>query len=467
MHSRSAHQEITENVTEGLHKYVYKQLTQKVSPDNAASIVEYIQCQKTEINLSDSYRRTVITCLITLSVYLENKSFKQITRLNIINYLNSLRKTEEADPTHKWVGTYNLKRQIIQKFFKWLYYPGKEAPKRPVPEVMRDIPTLKRKEQSIYKPDDLWSIDDDRLFLDYCSDKRIQCYHTIARDTSARPSEILKLHVREINFKIANGKTYAQISVNGKTGSRIIPLFDSIPYIKDWLNDHPQPGNPNAFLIPSKNRATFGRKMSELSLNRIYYKYKTKIFPRLLSDENVPLEDKNKIQELLKKPWNPYIRRHTGLTEKSKLIHEHPLRQYAGWSPRSQMHLKYLHYFGNEASESLLQAYGVATKDQEQANILRYKQCPNCNEPNKSDSKFCIKCKMVLTYDAYNENLEIQKQREDSFNDMEKQVNVMQTQLQNLISALENMNGNSKNNFAKELFHCGVLEVDNERCSSS
>ena len=267
-----------------------------------------MECQKIEINLSDNYRHTVITCLITLSRYFKNKNFKQLTRLNIINYLNSLRKSEEADPTHKWIGTYNLRKKIFLKFFKWLYHPAKEAPKRPVPEVMRDIPSLKRKEQSIYKPDDLWSVEDDRLFLDYCPDKRIQCYHTVARDTSARPSEILKLRVNEINFKVAGDKTYAEVSVSGKTGRRIIPLFNSIPYIKDWLNDHPQPGNPNAFLIPSKNRATFGRKMSELSLNGIYHKYQTKIFPRLLSDENVPLEDKNKIQELLKKPWNPYIR---------------------------------------------------------------------------------------------------------------------------------------------------------------
>jgi hypothetical protein len=31
--------------------------------------------------------------------------------------------------------------------------------------------------------------------------------------------------------------------------------------------------------------------------------------------------------------------------------------------------------------------------------------------PNKPDSKFCAKCRMVLTYDAYNETLEGQKQK--------------------------------------------------------
>jgi hypothetical protein len=80
------------------------------------------------------------------------------------------------------------------------------------------------------------------------------------------------------------------------------------------------------------------------------------------------------------------------------------------------MHLKYLHYFGNESSESLLEAYGLVDKgvfiDQ-----LRPKQCPNCNEGNKPDSRFCGKCRMVLSYDAYEETL---KEQEKQKMDMDK-----------------------------------------------
>jgi integrase/recombinase XerD len=75
------------------------------------------------------------------------------------------------------------------------------------------------------------------------------------------------------------------------------------------------------------------------------------------------------------------------------------------------MHLKYLHYFGNESNESLLEAYGIVASGQE-LDQLKPKQCPNCNEPNKPDSKFCAKCKVVLTYDAYSETLESQKEKE-------------------------------------------------------
>ena len=97
----------------------------------------------------------------------------------------------------------------------------------------------------------------------------------------------------------------------------------------------------------------------------------------------------------------------SALTQKSLLLKEHALRMtHAGWSPRSQMHLRYLHYFGNESSNNILEAYGIITKDKVQLDILKSIQCPNCNEPNKPDSKFCAKCRMVLTYDAYSETAE-------------------------------------------------------------
>jgi integrase/recombinase XerD len=169
--------------------------------------------------------------------------------------------------------------------------------------------------------------------------------------------------------------------VSGKTGTRHIPLFSALPYIKDWLDSHPQRGNSNAYLIPSMDRKhrKFGNKMRSTSLNLIYRKYKLEFFPALLEDSKVPPEDKQKIRDLLQKPWNPYIRRHSALTQKSTILKEHVLRQHAGWSGRSQMHLKYLHYFGNESSESLLEAYGIVPKDQQSLDVLRPKQCPNCN----------------------------------------------------------------------------------------
>jgi predicted nucleic acid-binding Zn ribbon protein len=149
---------------------------------------------------------------------------------------------------------------------------------------------------------------------------------------------------------------------------------------------------------------------------------------------------------LLNKPWNPYIRRHSALTEKSKILKEHVLRQHAGWSGSSQMHLKYLHYFGNESNESLLEAYGLVDHGI-QIDQLRPKQCPNCNEPNKVDDKFCAKCRMVLTYDR--------------LTTIESQFNIMQSQILSLISSLGTMKDqNQVNQIAKTLYDSNILEKE-------
>ena len=130
------------------------------------------------------------------------------------------------------------------RFFKWLYSPDMEYKQRPKPSVVENIHQLKRKEKSIYKPTDLWTPQDDSLFLKYCPNPRDRCYHAMSRDSAARPHELLKLRIKDVVFKLTPDKRqYEEILVNGKTGTRHIPLIDSIPYIKDWISQHPQSGN--------------------------------------------------------------------------------------------------------------------------------------------------------------------------------------------------------------------------------
>jgi integrase/recombinase XerD len=430
-----------ELATRGLEPHFLKHLKTKISPDNALTISKYIL----SMMIATNYRRAIISSLKLLSECLSNKPFSDMTRDDIISFLDSLRKDESEDVMHKWIGSYNLRLMCFTKFFKWLYYPDIEPSRRPKPRVVENISFLKRKEQSIYKPSDLWTTEDDLLFLKYCPSKRMKCFHAMSRDTSCRPHELLKLRIRDVVFKSIGDRQYAEVLVNGKTGSRHIPLINSLPYIKDYLDhEHPHPSNQDAILLCGI-RKSLGRAINVISLNRIYDRYKTALFPKLLQDYNVAEEDKQKIKELLKKPWNPYIRRHSALTEKSSFLKEHILRQHAGWSPRSQMHLKYLHYFGNESSDSILEAYGIITKDKVQSDALRSKHCPNCNEPNKPDSKFCAKCRMVLTYDAYSETLEkqeekefeVQKLKEKQVQDMESMREEMENKFQQILARID------------------------------
>jgi integrase len=312
-----------------------------------------------------------------------------------------------------------------------------------------DIPKLKRKEVSSYKPSDLWTQEDDLLFLKWVTNKRDRCYHTMARDLSARPHEILNLKIKDVVFKNANDYQYAEVLVNGKTGSRHIPLIQSIPYIKDWLANHPRRNNPNSPLFVGLGRRSnnMSKQLSNSGLYQVYKYYKEEFFPKLLEDLTISNnnEDKEKIKALLTKPFNPYIRRHSALTEKSMKLKSSILNQHAGWTMSSNMAQKYIHYFGNESSESLLEAYGIVTKNNVPIDTLNPKICPNCSEGNTQDAKFCAKCRIVLTYDAYNETLESQKEKEDKLAGMEERFNAMESQMHSLIAAIGSMDQLSKN----------------------
>jgi hypothetical protein len=94
--------------------------------DNGLTIISYINAMRTEVNLSDNYRRDLILLLSTFSNYFQNNlSFKEITRDNLLAFLDSFRKPESIDPLHKWIGIYNINRIHLARFFKWLYSPDR------------------------------------------------------------------------------------------------------------------------------------------------------------------------------------------------------------------------------------------------------------------------------------------------------------------------------------------------------
>jgi hypothetical protein len=79
-----------------------------------------------------------------------------------------------------------------------------------------------------------------------------------------------------------------------------------------------------------------------------------------------------------------------------------------GWSHRGNTRLKYQHYHNDDAFDAMLTVMdglvvpGSTNKDK-MKNLLKPKHCPNCDEVNKPESEFCVKCKFILSFDAFNE----------------------------------------------------------------
>ena len=59
---------------------------------------------------------------------------------DILEYLNTLRKSHIEDPTQKWIGSYNGRQMILNKFFKWVYNPDEPDHKeRETPACMQGV----------------------------------------------------------------------------------------------------------------------------------------------------------------------------------------------------------------------------------------------------------------------------------------------------------------------------------------
>ena len=277
-----------------------------------------------------------------------------------------------------------------------------------MPECMYGVKRLTRKEISRYKPSDLWTSRECEVFLTHCPSKRDRAFLSMVLDTSARPHELLNLRIEDIQFKISadGSKQYAEITINGKTGQRTVPLINSIPYVKEWLLDHPFGKNKNYWIFISQGKASNGKKLTRDGLLKHFQEYyRDKYYPELLSNDKISEGDKAHIRSLLTKPFNLYILRHIALTEKSRILNEHMLRNHAGWSTTSKMPQVYIHHLGGASSKQILEAFGMEKPydiDLDNKPYNKIINCPNCNEPNKTENKFCFACKMILSYDSYN-----------------------------------------------------------------
>jgi hypothetical protein len=78
-----------EQATSGLAASCAKAL-HSLSEVNATIIADYMAAIRFEINPSDQYRRSIIETLCVFAKFTDNRSFKDVTKDNIISFLESI-----------------------------------------------------------------------------------------------------------------------------------------------------------------------------------------------------------------------------------------------------------------------------------------------------------------------------------------------------------------------------------------
>lgn len=129
----------------------------------------------------------------------------------------------------RWISTQKSLCMPIMKFYKWLAYPNLTPRERKqlgwykLPPVIRNLVIQnKNSTKSPIKRENIWEDKDVHIFLNYCTENpRLQFYHAVAYESSARPGELLKLKIRDISPQPdeQGGKLCAVIEV-GRMGRK-------------------------------------------------------------------------------------------------------------------------------------------------------------------------------------------------------------------------------------------------------
>ena len=141
-------------------------LKEKLSNQNVTKVCDYIISNKLENNIRSHNVKLKIQTLVNFSEFIgTNKVLStestDITKDDLQMFLERYRKDDGADPLHKWIGTYNLKLTTLLQFFKWLYDPDNpDSKSRKAPGIIAGLKRYRRKDESIYTPEDLWTEED-------------------------------------------------------------------------------------------------------------------------------------------------------------------------------------------------------------------------------------------------------------------------------------------------------------------
>jgi hypothetical protein len=422
--------------------------------------------------MASSTKKSYIDSLTLLSRYVryerngggKYKPLKQMTRDDFFaqeepkGYLRSLKpesvtKEEEEDDNEKWVNTYNKRGRNFLAFWKW--WTQKDLPKeeRQTPPQLKGYRDVKRRSKTSVKREHHWTAEEHRVFLKYCEDLRLACFHAIHREVGGRPDELLQLKLGDIKVETvpSTGKKVCRfwIGQKGKTENSYRPasISDAIPYFNVWAHVHPAKDwdNPEkAYLFPSlENKAKYRNiplKPDSLRLN-CYVRVIEKQFPKLLDRPEIPLEDKAALRSLIyDKPHYPYLRRHEFASEIAPTTSRLVFNQLMGHSPRSNLQDVYVQALGNEGVRELEIARGIRTREEtlSPAQIeLQPKYCWACGESNKHNAKFCFNCNVAISKEGMLEDKEKEAQAAREAEEKDREIKQLKQDQQKIMNNLK------------------------------
>lgn len=296
--------------------------------------------------------------LQTLKLFgeLSRKNFKRMEKKDLIALVGVI---ESRDYTNWTKMTY---KSMLKKFFMWLH--DLEEPNDLVKWIKVSCKNIKR------MPSELLTQDEVKQLIIVCKNYRNRALVSMLYETGCRIGELGNLLIKHVSFDKYGGI----LMVDGKTGQRRVRIISSVPYLAQWLDNHPvrRPDAPLWASLPPND----GRQLDYASICRII---------RVLAK-----------RAGITKRVNPHSFRHARATHLANKLTEAQMKEYFGWVQGSDMASVYIHLSGRDVDNALLRINGIEVEETKTEDSMSLINCTRCNHSNAPTSTYCNKCGMLL-----------------------------------------------------------------------
>lgn len=291
------------------------------------------------------------------------KPFEEVTKQDIVDFLSSLKERGLMSSTVSFYGV------RLRHFFKW--QNNGETPAF-VDWIKKNNNKKRLDASQLLSPSEI------KRLVEIADNSRDKAIILGLYESGCRISEWLNIRMKDIVFDDFGSR----IAVTGKTGKRTIRLIDTVPYLNEWLKDHPFKTNKEHYLFINFASNHYGNRMCIGAVGTLLRTY-------------------CKRAEIQKNIY-PHLLRHSRLTwlAQQEGFNERDLRIFAGWSSSSDMPDTYLHYGEEEVDKKLRKTRGLldekeTEKDRTERKSLIPKECPRCRQQNVASALYC-NCGQVL-----------------------------------------------------------------------
>lgn len=209
--------------------------------------------------------------------------------------------------------------------------------------------------------------------IDETRNSRDAALIAVAFDSGARSGELQNLTIGNVS----DHEHGLIILVDGKTGQRSVTLVPSVPYLQRWLNDHPEPTNPDA---PLWSKLTKPEEVSYRQFNDCF-------------------SDAGKRADI-KKPVTPTNFRKSNATYLARQgMNQAFIEDRQGRERGSDATAHYIAQSGGEADNEYAKMHGLEVEE-DKSEPLGPVECPRCQKDTPRHRETCVWCNQPLKYGA-------------------------------------------------------------------